>query len=95
MSHEVGTKLANPWGFYDMHGNAWEWCLDWYGTLGYGTEPKGATSGTSRVKRGGAWSWDRSSAEADDFCSSYYRDYRAPSNSSGYRDGFRLSLPMQ
>ena len=59
-THPVGTKSANLWGFYDMHGNVLEWCLDWSGTLAYGTDPKGSSSGSSsgsrRVIRGGCWS---------------------------------------
>ena len=39
-THEVGTKLPNKWGLYDMHGSVGELCLDWYGTLSYGVDPK-------------------------------------------------------
>ena len=57
-THEVGSKLPNGWGFYDMHGNVWEWCADWNG--GYSTDatqdPRGPDEGHSRVLRGGGWS---------------------------------------
>ena len=54
-SHEVGTRTPNPWGLYDMDGNVWEWCLDWYGGLSGGTDPEGSSSGSNRVRRGGSW----------------------------------------
>ena len=57
-THAVGTMRANAWGLHDMHGNVWEWCLDWYGPYlgGRVTDPKGVPLGSNRVIRGGCWS---------------------------------------
>ena len=55
----VKTLPANPWGLYEMHGNVWEWCQDWYSDFTWGVDtmdPKGADDGTGRVLRGGSWS---------------------------------------
>ena len=58
-AHAVGIKLANPFGLYDMHGNVWEWCSDWYDSGYYRKSPEqdptGPASGSSRVLRGGGW----------------------------------------
>ena len=86
-AHSVGRKKSNPWGLYDMHGNVWEWVQDWYGGSYYSNspanDPKGPSSGGSRVYRGGGWI----------YVARYLRSASRSNGSPGYRGsdlGFRL-----
>ena len=87
-THEVGRKASNSWGFYDMHGNVWEWCFDWEGPLMYGTDPKGPPSGSRRVLRGGSWAYN-----AD--CSRSFNRGRNFPNAVHEDFGFRLCMSAE
>ncbi|MBT5716604.1 MAG: SUMF1/EgtB/PvdO family nonheme iron enzyme, partial [Opitutae bacterium] len=91
----VGSYQSNPWGLFDMHGNVFEWCADWYGSYRTGslTDPKGPVSpvhfsqlGSLRVIRGGAWFRVGNSAL------SAHREYRNPEKYKYYDLGFRVCL---
>ena len=88
-THEVKTKSSNELGIYDMSGNVWEWCSDWYDSNYYenspAKNPKGPSTGDYRVLRGGGWGYDAEDCRVAD------RSYDYP-GCSGDDIGFRLAV---
>jgi formylglycine-generating enzyme required for sulfatase activity len=86
-THAVASKKANELGLYDMSGNIWEWCLDWYDAGYYANSPsknpKNTARGEYKVLRGGSWYVSASG------CRVAYRSYYEPDNRS-YFSGFRV-----
>jgi formylglycine-generating enzyme required for sulfatase activity len=91
-THPVATKAANAWGLHDVHGNVFEWTSDWFGEGYYAksprNDPRGPSSGTARVTRGGSWGSDSW------FCQAAARNSEAPDQRSMYT-GFRLVRILQ
>jgi formylglycine-generating enzyme required for sulfatase activity len=90
-THAVGTRRPNPWGLFDMHGNVWQWCIDYYDAKYYqnssNKDPRNSLESEARVLRGGSWN------NYAENCRAAYRGKNAP----GYRGlylGFRVCFRL-
>ena len=86
MTHQVGLKIPNAFGLYDMAGNVWEWCWDWFGSYPGGnyTDYLGPSTGSQRIVRGGCYGWRAAPSS--------YRHKIDPSSQPG-NFGFRVVRP--
>ena len=92
-ARSVGLKPANPFGLYDMHGNAEQWCADWLDDKWYAasptSDPQGPPAGSRRVIRGGDWYYDAS------HCRSAFRNYNYGPANRLYNLGFRVVRTLE
>jgi formylglycine-generating enzyme required for sulfatase activity len=87
----VGSYKPNAFGLYDMHGNVWQWCHDWFNANYYsrspGKDPPGPATGRLHVLRGGSWNWNAS------YCRCAYRGRIGPGNREN-EFGFRVACQL-